>query len=317
MKKRLIISVLAITLISALAGVGTLAYYTSQATSKDNSFVAGTLKLGGVINGQDVVEQFAQLNGVGNLKPGVPEELGTTTLKNVGTLPLKLYRITVSDLQDPANLDSVLDLVVKIGGEPVFSGKLSQLDPSNGGYFDPIVNVPAGETRDMEFSIMMDPAAGNAFQGKTLNCDLSVWATQNQAPENGEPQGTHVNLGATSLFSVEGYNDRNYANFDWNWTPNDVLKEYYVLNIKHETGLPTTHIEEWRIVIFPGEKVISTDGIDKNDVDVDWGNDIVKIKKSAIPSDWDGFEVQLSGKQTLVGDVKTIPYQYWSLQPRT
>lgn len=318
MKKKLIVGILAVTLICAFAGAGTMAYFSSRATSTNNTFVAGTLVLGGVIDGADVQNRFATLN-ISNLKPGEQVHLGSTILKNVGTLPFKLYRMTASNIVDTPEpkLDSVLTLTVKIDGDRVFTGKLSELVAANGGYFDPIYNVMPGEEKVMDLEIMMAATAGNVFQGRAAKCDLTVYAAQNEMPEPGDPQGTHINLGTAPggepTFSVVGYNDSSYVYFDWDWEPDDRLFEQYIVDIKHETGYPTTHVEEMRIFIFLSEQVISVDGINRSDVDVDWGSDIVKIDKSAFPSDWDGFEVKLSGKQRMLGNIKSIPYQWWSL----
>ncbi len=78
MKRKLIASTIAITLLCAAAGAGTMAYFTSQANSQNNSFVTGTLKLGGFANGQDMIEEFARLN-IDKIKPGIPEHVGNTT----------------------------------------------------------------------------------------------------------------------------------------------------------------------------------------------------------------------------------------------
>lgn len=321
MKKKLIVGILAVTLICAFAGAGTMAYFSSRATSTNNTFVAGTLVLGGVIDGADVQNRFATLN-ISNLKPGEPVHLGSTILKNVGTLPFKLYRMTASNIVDTPEpkLDSVLTLTVKIDGDRVFTGKLSELVAANGGYFDPIYNVMPGEEKVMDLEIMMAATAGNVFQGMAAKCDLTVYAAQNEMPEPGDPQGSHVNLGTAPggrpTFSVVGYNTVSQVCFDWNWDPEDTIYEYYKLEIKHETGIPTTTIEEERsIIVHPStrEVIVSGDGIDRNDIIVDWNGDVIKIKKSAFPSDWDGFEVRLSGKQLSNGTIKSIPYQWWSL----
>jgi len=328
MSRRLIAISLAIVVLCALAGAGTMAYFTSTATSEGNAFVAGTLKLGGIIDGEDVVERFARLN-IGYLRPGEPAVVGTTVLKNVGSLPFKLYRITASDFKGDGwdMLDDVLSLIITIDGEHVFTGKLSELRKENGGFFDPIYDVPVGAELDMEISVMMDASAGNEYQGKTITCDLTVYAAQNNAPNPGEPEGTRVPLGSTGTnlsllnpgFSVEGYNTADWVCFDWNWVPDDSVYEYYAIYIKHETGWPTTEIEEerewWILFNVYEEKVTSSDNIKPEDVVVDWDEDIVKIRKAAFPSEWDGFEVKLTGKLLLWPEPKEIPYQYWSLQP--
>ncbi len=323
MKKNFLVSIIATILICSLAGVGTMAYFTSQSTSEENTFVTGTLVLGGVVDNQDVENQFAKLTFNDLLQPGQPPtQMGTTTLKNVGSLPFYLYRITASGLVDnnidngidDTALDEALVLDITIGGELVYTGRLSQLVEENGGYFDPIYDVQSGEELDMVITAHMAEDAGNQYQGLSMSCDLTVYATQNDTPVPGEPEGTAIHLGSTSSFNVEGYNTSSQVNFDWDWTPDDSFFgfEYYEIAIKHETGDTTTQIEEARIFIFPNEQVISTDGIDEDDVSVNWGSDIVRINRAAFPADWEGFEVRLSGHQD-GGTYETIPYQYWSL----
>ncbi|MGF7058951.1 TasA family protein [Brassicibacter mesophilus] len=321
MNKKILSLTVAIAVVFAFAGAGTMAWFTSQATSTNNTFKTGTLILGGIVDGEDVNEVFEAV-AFGNMEPGEPPiKVQTTKLKNVGTLPFYLYRLTASDLVDSnaANeiddtiLDQVIDVVITIDGDEVFNGKLSQLQEDNGGFFDPIYAVQPGETRDMVITASMDTQAGNDYQGLSMNCDLTVYATQSETPVSGEDGDE--DLGNTPTFSVNAYNSDNYVNFDWNWNPNDSYYEYYKLEIKHETGDVTTGIEEervWLIVNFYDETVSSLDGINASDVDVDWSGDIVRIKKSAFPSEWEGFEVKISGMQNN-RPIKSLPWKYWSL----
>ncbi|MCQ1528645.1 TasA family protein [Lutispora saccharofermentans] len=350
MKKKYIAMMLVVALAFSMIGVGTMAWFTSTATSANNTFVAGTLTLGGIIDGEDVANRFATLN-LSNIKPGEPRDLGTTELKNVGSLSFKLYRITASNFTGDLNftdtlgrkMDDVLNLIVTIGGERVYEGKFSQLVWENGGFFDPIVDVPVGDVRTMQLSVLMDESAGNDFQGKNFKCDLTVYATQNEVPENGEPIGTEVYLGRTSgagttipwdpAFSVVGKNDNTYVNFDWDWEPNDDVGsgifragfEHYQIDIKHEKGSPDNTIDaEQTIIIIPVDREIDVTGdgpLTESDIVVDWSGDVVKIKKAKLlNAGWDGFEVRLSGIQLVDGTVRTIladgsEYQYWSLLP--
>ena len=340
MNKRILIVSLAIVLVCAMAGAGTMAYFTSQAASTGNAFETGTLTLGGVMDGQDVEETFDNV-AIEHLRPGEPAVIGSTTLKNVGTLPFKLYRITADDFRliedsevaaammegtlGPVSwdeLNNLLTLTIDIGGEHVYTGKFSQLVEENGGFFDPIYDLQKDEEVPMTMSVIMSGDAGNRYQGIQFSCDFTVYAAQNNMPNPGEPEGDRVNLGSTGYpgFSVVGYNTPGKVNFDWDWNPNDDRwygeYEYYELKIKHETGDSTTQIYEASIKIIwrnSSELVVSCDGIDKNDVSVDWNGDIVKIDRDAFPADWDGFEVNLGG-MTWEGKYKEIPYQYWSLQ---
>lgn len=323
MNKKVLAVAMAVVLICAAAGAGTMAWFTSAATSSGNQFTAGTLILGSEVNGNDVYEEFATLE-FKDMEPGQPPvKVLDTDLKNVGSLPFYLYRMTASNIVDNNSenniddmiLDDVLMLKIFIGGEQVYYGKLSQLVEENGGFFDPIYGIEPGETRELMIEAELPATTGNAYQGLRMKCDLNIFAAQEEMPVTGQPPlGTRYDLGATSIFSVEGYNSNNYVNFDWDWTPNDNLlgSEYYELRIKHETGDTTTEIEEIRIFILFDEHVVSVDGIDEDDVSVDWSQDIVRIRRNAFPSDWDGFEVELTGAQNGRAP-ETIPYQYFSL----
>ena len=312
MKKRFLAVLMTVVLVCSLAGIGTMAYFTSRATSSGNAFAAGTLKLGGIINGEDVVEKFASLN-IDNLQPDNPTLMGTTQLKNVGSLPFRLYRITASNFEgDFKLLDPKIKIEIKIGGESVYTGTLTQLQEKNGGYFDPIYNVTPSEVKEMQVFATLDKSANNDYQGKSMTCDLTVYATQNNAPINGLPIGSKVEMGSTNTFKVVGYNTKDHVNFDWTWIPPDLTYESYTITIKHHTGDSTTQIKEWRIVFKHGE-VISTDGIDINDIDVDWHDDIVSIKRTAFPRDWKGFEVKLGGEHNRHPVYEEIKYQYWPL----
>ncbi len=322
MNKRILAVAMAVVLICAAAGAGTMAWFTSAATSSGNEFQAGTLILGSEVEGNDVYEEFATLE-FKDMEPGEPPvKVLETELKNVGSLPFYLYRMTASGIEDNNNendkndmiLDEVMMLKIFIEGEQVYYGKLSQLVEENGGFFDPIFGIQPGEERTLTIEAELPASTGNEYQGLSMKCDLNIFAAQEEMPVQGQPPlGTRYDLGSNDRFSVEGYNTSSHVNFDWDWTPNDTfVGEYYELRIKHETGDTTTEIEEMRILIFPLEHVISTDGIDGGDVSVDWGGDIVKIRRNAFPAGWDGFEVELSGTQG-DGSVQTIPYQYFSL----
>ena len=279
MNKRLLAVAMAVVLICAAAGAGTMAWFTSSATSSGNVFQAGTLILGSEVDGEDVYEKFATLEFKA-MEPGEPPvKVLETELKNVGSLPFYLYRMTASGIVDNNSenniddmiLNEVLKLKIFIGGEQVYYGKLSQMVEENGGFFDPIYGIQPGEERTLTIEAELPASTGNAYQGLSMKCDLNIFAAQEEMPVPGEPPlGTRYDLGGNDRFSVEGYNTNNYVNFDWDWTPNDtLLGEYYEIRIKHETGDTTTEIQELRILIFPFEQVITADGIDPDDVSVD------------------------------------------------
>lgn len=319
-------TVIAIVMICAMAGAGTMAYFTSSSSSANNTFNTGTLILGGKdINGNNLYNTFVRLQ-LGNMEPGEPPiKVSETILKNVGTLPFYLYRMTATALADNTNngindtiLNNVLMVDITIGGEPVFHGRLSQLVEENGGFFDPIYNVNPTDERLMVITAYMDPTASNQYQGLSMSCDLTVYASQNGSPITGQPSTQPARLGTTPHFAVDGYENGSDVWFDWNWTPDDrdglLGYEEYWVRIKHETGDSTTEIYEVKISLLPtGEWVTSTDGISASAVSLDSNGDIVRIKKSAFPASWQGFEVQFGGRQRAVYEVQETDYTYWTL----
>lgn len=120
-----------------------------------------------------------------------------------------------------------------------------------------------------------------------------------------------VNSITESIFSVKGYDKGSEIWFDWDWISKELQHEYYVVDIKHNDEKTNTY--GMRILLFKYEQIISTDGIDENDVSVDWSNDIVKIKKNAFPTKWESIDVKFSNAQTITSPLQSIPYQHWLL----
>lgn len=331
MNKKILALALTVVMLCAAAGVGTMAYFTSQTTSADNVFQAGTLTLGGVIDGQDVENQFATVS-FSNMEPGEPPlKVAETTLKNVGSLPFYIYRLTGSGVVDnnPENdvddtiLDDVLMVKVTIGGEVVYNGRLSQMVESNGGYFDPIYGIEPDDEKEMVIEGYLDPHAGNQYQGLSMQCDLTVYAAQNNMPIPGQEGTNPANLGSTSLFNSAAqnvlFNSEEWIKFDWDWIQNSTWyssnKDELRLRIKHEAG---THDAEVYEIQVSGSNDVTTNGLlDQNEVMVGgvWSSahDEIWVKRSAFPAEWDTMAVEIGGK--LQGtDLVTIPYQPWDLR---
>lgn len=91
-------SVLVIVAVAALATGATGAYFYDNERSVDNSFTSGTLDL--KIDGGDV--NVVMFNNITDLVPGGPDQVGTVTLKNAGSIDgyLDLGPITVSSQEN-------------------------------------------------------------------------------------------------------------------------------------------------------------------------------------------------------------------------
>jgi predicted ribosomally synthesized peptide with SipW-like signal peptide len=317
-KKRLIISILAITLVCSLAGAGTMAYFSSQKTSA-GTFSTGRLSLGTSGDGGNT---FAALE-VKNLYPGcdyIPLPAVTTDLINSGTLPFTLYRISASaPVESVAGLDELVTVQFAIDGDPVWTGRLSQLnDMSNeaGSFFDPIKNVAAGETVKLTAQAKMEAAfldgtpVGNEYQKANLTCDLTIYAKQDNLSENGEPAGNLQTLATTDTYTIKGQevtrNGQQWIMFDFDRSISLPLigerKENLIVNIRHED--PNNNSADlritWHRLIAPAWATtdsLNVDGtINHSDVSVNDDNGQIFIKKSTFPSDWRGFQVQFTGK---------------------
>lgn len=299
MNKKLIIAVILVTLVFAAAGVGTMAWFTSQVTSTENTFQTGTLALSGS-QGQ----QFASLV-VSDMQPGMPVHEGSTILRNNGTLPLKLYRINTGNIVDPDGLDEVLDIEVFVGATSVYTGKLSQLVSGNGGYFNPIMNVPAGQELELKLVVTMSEDANNDYQGKELTTDFTVHAAQENMPLPGEEEGwTQIassNGGASKGFNIDGRNTNNAVQYRFNWRQNTgILAEMAEIYVKHQTGDVDSQVQLIRILWNTSKIEVQEGHIEAHEVNVNWSRHIVSIDKSAFPNEWEIIDVKFGGIPSLL-----------------
>lgn len=177
MKKRFILAALSVILIFGLAGMGTMAWFTSRAESNENTFVTGTLRLGGKIDGTFEKEKFATLN-LENMQPNESRTLGPVELKNMGTLPLKIYRINAANPEGNLELAGMLEIEVKFDGTTVYTGRLSDLFVNSKGFFTLEQKLAPDAVTSMTVDIHMDELADDTYQNNSLTCDLMLNAVQ-------------------------------------------------------------------------------------------------------------------------------------------
>lgn len=219
MKKRFLAVVIAITLLFSLAGVGTMAWFTSRATA-NAEFQAGTLiiEAGG---GEETIENFL----IENLQPSfnyITEDdrndppqyaynpiKGHFDLTNVGSLPSKVYRMTAGNVSqhnlsgEAVDGELFNDFLKKlyvavtakaydgVGDDILYVGSLYNMIYDNGGYFDPFIFMNQGDTREVEFAVALHKNAGNQFQGMGLMADFTIHATQIENTFPGEENPTN------------------------------------------------------------------------------------------------------------------------------
>lgn len=214
-RRSLLLLVMLTVFLSAVLGVGTMAYFTSQSTTPAESgkFMAGRLVIGSNFEGSD---QPLRLNPVtiANLQPGGPAQTGIITVKNLGTLPAKLYRMTCEFPNNEApSLARVLNMKVWIdkgtsSEQLVYNGKFDLMTADHGViYFNPVIIYNPGQTRDITLEVTMDASAGNEYQGvRAENVVFTVYAKQVEDLIAGEEPGNVWNptvIGTTGHFAVK------------------------------------------------------------------------------------------------------------------
>lgn len=161
-RNRKVLAPLATLLVAGAIAVGSGATFTAQSTNPNNMYATGTLTMSNSREGEAIFN-------MDNLKPGDSLE-GSVTIANTGSLPAT-YTLTEQDADNGFVTDSNLQLVVTdVTDTPaeVFSGTFGSMASEDLGLLD------AGEAREYEFVVTLDPAAGNDEQGRTATATY-VW----------------------------------------------------------------------------------------------------------------------------------------------
>ena len=166
MKKRLILTTIIIGILAFGIGMGTFAYFTSQATSTGNVFAAGTLKIGA-----PNLEDNAGFINFTNKQPG-DVEVASLVVKNLGTLPFK-YKASAASTTNDLALYNQLHLVVKSGNNEIYNNKLSGFTN-----IDVNTNLGAGADETLTFTLTFPTDLGNDYQGARADIQFTFDATQ-------------------------------------------------------------------------------------------------------------------------------------------
>ncbi len=174
-KMKIVLSVVLIGLLTFGVGMGSFAWFTSQATSEENVFETGTLEIG-VPEGNDGVTAF--ISGA-NWAPGstVTE---TIDVSNLGSLDFK-YKVSASrvaeaDTQDEADstyLYDKLEVVVSDGDGELYNGSLS-------GLIDVLCDagLASGASETLTITVTLPTDADNTYQGIGTTIQFTFDATQ-------------------------------------------------------------------------------------------------------------------------------------------
>jgi hypothetical protein len=160
-------------LATVLAAVGITAAsgadFTATSANADTTFATGTLTITNTRAAQTVMTSTA------DMRPGDPARTGTVDITNSGSLSgaFTLQRGTVVDSDTTNRLSTMLDVVVKDcgdfasgaptcdSGDPVkYTGTAADMSSAVD-----LGSFAGGEKHRYEFSVSVNTAAGNAFQG--------------------------------------------------------------------------------------------------------------------------------------------------------
>lgn len=207
MNKKIFFSGASILSALVLMGAVTFAFFTSNATSNDNTFASGTLNLF-----LDDADESATDNSVttsisaSNFAPGASTS-GFISLHNPGTLPIAEVEMTMdtAETADPvadSDMRNVLNLTILLddttpdsacsGGTDLTStidtqvgdgaGPLTLAEFDNGtDEFDAFLTgtgLASSATRNVCFTLTFDSGAGNAYQGDAVNTTIAFTANQ-------------------------------------------------------------------------------------------------------------------------------------------
>ena len=190
-----------------LMGAGAYAFFSSSATSSDNTFASGTLNLFLDDANESAADNSVTISiSASNFAPGASTS-GFISLHNPGTLPIAEVEMTMdtaetldpsanSDMRDVLNLTVLLDDTTPdsacSGGTNLTSaidtqvgngsGQLTLAESDDGtDQFDAFLTgtgLAASATRNVCFTVTFDSGASNIYQGDAVNTTITFTANQ-------------------------------------------------------------------------------------------------------------------------------------------
>ncbi len=169
MKRNLLISLVLIGILAFGLGVGSYAYFTSQAKSENNTFATGTLVI-------DSPGSLTKNMTVDNIYPGWYSDIKTIKVHNSGTLDLKCRMSVLPNAGNPL-YDGDTPLEVAAYWIPFVNGSESEEKTDQAsllpmykkinamGYVDLGGFIPSGKDGTLIVGFRLPEAANNAYQG--------------------------------------------------------------------------------------------------------------------------------------------------------
>lgn len=267
MNKKAILGLALVGTLTFGAGLGTMAWFTSAATSQANVFTTGRLTL-------DSPGTITSDMQVGNVYPGWS---GTkkVSIKNSGTLDLK-YKMNVNELNNILYNGTTPMLVTINGQGPVEINKLGEVY---------LGEIPAGETKTFDIGFRMPTTANNDYQNKQASFTFNFTAAQiddatftvkesiNWIVDRSQPAGFETvktdgkdaikitidsPVNSSSFYNTQGYKKQVNSNSS-NWTVSSSLyvsNDMMDSNNKRGTGLwvsakdKSGEIQAYPIIVF-------------------------------------------------------------------
>ncbi|MGE5473758.1 MAG: hypothetical protein ACM3UU_06015 [Ignavibacteriales bacterium] len=258
---------------------------------------------------------------IGNFQSKVNINTREIALKNIGDKPFWTYAICAKKNTNGYNfgyVDDSLDINAEIDGVLVYQGKLKNIFNDNNKYFKVIKKIQPNSESKM--SIVISNRNYSINKIKEMDFDLYLLSTTKDSMDL-ENSGKRNRMYLGGYYSQE-YNK--YINEFWaeclqingeiwffyNKTSYNKGFEYIVLDINNENN---KNLEGCRVLCFKKDNIISVDGIEEENIEVDWGNNIIKIKKSEFSKFGSGINVRMGSAETLTSKIQMTSYKYYSL----
>lgn len=202
MNKKLVISLVLIGALAFSLGLGSYAWFSSEAVSENNVFASGTLEL--EVNGEKDGDYTINFGDVSNLAPGDSTGVAEIKIKNVGSINIGMFRKFTCD--DSEELAKQLEVVNYTVNDWATEGTLDltthehwltdRWDLNGDGYvtlyelankpYDfgggwAILGLMPGEEQTVTLGLKLREEAGNEVQGLTVNLGMQIYATQTKA----------------------------------------------------------------------------------------------------------------------------------------
>lgn len=170
---------MAIVALVATTGSATYAWFDSQDTSGDNTFVAGTLTI-------DVQQNAEWTTPVTNWQPG-EETTVRFDVKNTGSLPVYMKGYAMGSWSGTGlNADMVKVTKVEYYDAGVWHQIIANPSGLTGEYFyntngveaDTMWALAAGATEQFRLTVLFSSDAGNSYQGATYTAQVHMTGKQ-------------------------------------------------------------------------------------------------------------------------------------------